>query len=136
MRSNNNFDYNIGIADAIDQSATYIPNMIIQPFIENSIHHGMMNTKDSKGMMKISISKSNKLICIVDDNGPGIKSTGTTGRTGNESHTPMGGAITEKRIAMYNSIHEDKIELQVSDKTNTGNNESGTRVILKFPLIN
>ena len=48
----------------------------------------------------------------------------------------MGGAITEKRIALYNSLHEEKIELEVLDKADTGSPETGTCVILKFPLNN
>ncbi len=46
----------------------------------------------------------------------------------------MGSSITEKRIAMYNHLHEDKIELEVIDKSAIAGNDSSTKVILKFPL--
>lgn len=135
LRSNNKFDYNITISPEIDQSETYIPNMIVQPYIENSIHHGMIHANNKKGFIKLDISKSNKLNFIIGDNGAGIKNKNIIQSMGDE-HQSMGGAITEKRIAMYNSLHEDKIELQVLDKADTGSPESGTSVILKFPLNN
>ncbi len=135
LRSNNKFDYDISIGPEVDQTDTYIPNMIVQPYIENSIHHGMVNTNDQKGVIKLDISQNDKLHFIIDDNGAGIKNKNIIQSHG-DAHHSMGGAITEKRIAMYNSLHEDKIELEVLDKTDTESPDSGTRVILKFPLNN
>jgi LytS/YehU family sensor histidine kinase len=136
LRSNNKFDYNINIGPEVDESDTFIPNMIVQPFVENSILHGMTNAKGKKGMIRLDISKDNKLTCVVDDNGEGINSINVLRQAEADGHVSMGSAITEKRIAMYNSIHEDKIELQVTDKSETGSAEPGTRVTLRFPLSN
>lgn len=136
LRSNNKFDYNINIGPEVDQSDTFIPNMIVQPFVENSILHGITNTKGIKGMIRLDISKGNKLTCIVDDNGGGINSMNMLRQAEEDSHVSMGRAITEKRIEMYNSIHKDKIELQVTDKSEAGSAEPGTRVTLRFPLSN
>ncbi len=135
LRSNNRFDYNINISTGVDMEEMYIPNMIVQPFVENSIHHGMLNTTGRKGMIKLDISKDTKLTFVVDDNGDGIKNKNAL-QQNPEGHRSMGGAITEKRIAMYNSLNEDKIELEVLDKSETGSHERGTRIILKFPLSN
>lgn len=136
LRSNNRFDYYINISPDVDQSGTYIPNMIVQPFVENSIHHGMSDTKDNKGIITLDFSQNNKLTCTINDNGPGIKNNSLLRNNEEEAHTSMGGVITKKRIAMYNSFHEDKIEIEVLDKSESANAESGTRVILKFPLSN
>jgi sensor histidine kinase YesM len=135
LRSNNKFDYHISIGAEVDQTETYIPNMIVQPYVENSIHHGMLHTKNQKGFIKLDISQGDKLNFIIDDNGAGINSKNII-QSGGDEHHSMGGAITEKRIAMYNSLHENKIELEVLDKSDTGSPESGTSVILKFPLNN
>jgi len=109
--------------------------MIIQPYIENSIHHGVMNTKNEKGMISLDIATGSKLIFTIDDNGEGIKSSNHIWQD-EENHRSMGGAITEKRIEMYNRLHDEKIELEVLDKSEAGNTETGTRVIIKFPLNN
>jgi tetratricopeptide (TPR) repeat protein len=135
LRSNNKFDYDISIGAEVDQTETYIPNMIVQPYVENSIHHGMLHTNNKKGFIKLDISQGNKLNFTIDDNGAGINNKNII-QTDRDTHHSMGGAITEKRIAMYNSLHDDKIELEVLDKADTGSLESGTSVILKFPLNN
>jgi hypothetical protein len=133
LRSNNKFDYQIDVSTEVDQTETCIPNMIIQPYIENSIHHGMIHGNGQKGLIKVNISQSNKLNFVIDDNGAGIKNINQSNAN---KHHSMGGAITEKRIAIYNSLHDDKIELEVLDKADTESQETGTRVILKFPLNN
>jgi tetratricopeptide (TPR) repeat protein len=136
LRSNNRFDYVIHVDQGIDVSDIYIPSMIIQPFIENSIQHGLLNMKDKKGHIQLDISRKSKLTFVVEDNGPGIKNAMLlkSGKAG--THISMGGGITEKRIQMYNSRQEEKIELYVEDMFEAGSAETGTRVVLKFPLIN
>jgi two-component sensor histidine kinase len=135
LRGNNKFEYHINISADVDQSETFIPNMIVQPFVENSIQHGMIQNNSSKGHIKLNISQSNKLNVIIDDNGPGIKYNNMV-HSDETAHHSMGGAITEKRIAMYNSVHEDKIEMEILDKSDIGTGETGTRVILNFPFNN
>lgn len=135
LRSNNKFDYQITISPEIDQTETSIPNMIVQPYIENSIHHGMIHPNGRKGLIKLDISQNNKLNFVIDDNGTGIKNKNAK-QLNRDEHNSMGGAITEKRIDIYNSLHQDKIELEVFDKSATESQETGTIVILKFPLNN
>lgn len=135
LRSNNSFDHSITIGPEVDQAGIYIPNMIVQPYIENSIHHGMMNITGKKGMIRLDISKDTKLNFVVDDNGGGIKLKDPIQQSG-EQHTSMGRALTEKRIEMYNTLNEEKIELEVLDKSDLENGETGTRITFKFPLSN
>lgn len=131
MRSNGKFEYRIMINEDVDTEETYIPNMIIQPYLENSVIHGMAGKKPHEGLINLTISKNHKLTCIVEDNGRGIYASKTKIDTGHES---MGTAITEKRIEMFNTVNNDKIELEVMDKTQLNEPESGTRILIKFPL--
>jgi tetratricopeptide (TPR) repeat protein len=94
MRCDGCFDYKIHIEEAIDQLNTDVPPLVIQPFAENAIWHGVL-PKKSKGQINISIKKSeadNSLICLVEDNGKGFEKEkiGT-----NES---KGIQITEQRL--------------------------------------
>jgi len=135
MRGGNNFNCEIKVGENIDTSDIFIPNMIIQPYVENSIKHGAANSAE-KGMLSLRISRNQKLICVVEDNGEGINKTLDNPGDKTAIHVPMGSRITEKRIEMYNTLHADKIELEVIDKSDMANAEPGTRVTLKFPLSN
>ena len=132
MRANNSFGYSIDVSSEIDVSETYIPSMIIQPFVENSINHGMANKAPGQGDIKLSFSKNGKLNCSVLDNGTGIKQS--VANTAPGSHEPMGSTITQKRIFAYNTLEDEKIELSVTDLSEADKNNNGTVVIIKFPL--
>jgi tetratricopeptide (TPR) repeat protein len=134
MRGNDKFRYLINVNEDIDTEETYIPNMIIQPYLENSIIHGMAGKMANEGLINLTISKNHKLTCIVDDNGAGIAATKTYRKTVTTGHESMGTTITEKRIEMFNTVNSEKIELEVMDKSVLHNNESGTRIMIKFPL--
>lgn len=134
MRSNDKFKYQINVNPDIDAEDTYIPNMIIQPYLENSVIHGMAGKKTHEGVIGLTISKNHKLTCVVDDNGMGIAASKTIKTTTVDDHESMGTAITEKRIEMFNTMNNEKIELQVMDKSELNTPESGTRIMIKFPL--
>ncbi len=131
MRSNQRFQYGITVDPGIDTSDTYVPNMIIQPFIENSIVHGITG---AHGSIRLGFEKAEKLVCTVDDDGPGLRRMKEIQPAPESSHTPMGSSITAKRIEIYNSLHEEKIELEILDKEGQSGAGPGTRVIIKFPL--
>jgi LytS/YehU family sensor histidine kinase len=135
MRGNDKFKYLISVNADIDTEETYIPNMIIQPYVENSIIHGMAGKTANEGIINLTISKNHKLTCVVDDNGAGITASKTYKKTITaDDHESMGTAITEKRIEMFNTVNQEKIELEVLDKSELSNKESGTRIMIKFPL--
>ena len=132
MRSNDKFNYRINITSDVDPEETYIPNMIIQPYLENSVIHGMAGKKPNEGVINLTISKNHKLTCIVEDNGIGI--TTSKAKQIDTGHESMGTAITEKRIEMFNTMNNEKIELEVLDKSGLSQQENGTKVMIKFPL--
>jgi hypothetical protein len=134
MRGNEKFRYTINVNPDVDAEETYIPNMIIQPYLENSVIHGMAGKKEKEGFINLTISKNHKLTCVVEDNGVGIRASQVYKKTEESEHESMGTAITEKRIEMFNTVSREKIELEVMDKSELGGNESGTRIMIKFPI--
>ncbi|HEX2627740.1 MAG TPA: histidine kinase, partial [Chitinophagaceae bacterium] len=134
MRGDGAFTYQFNVEQGVDPMAIYIPNMIVQPFVENSIHHGIGRKKAGDGVIRLTVSKDHKLTFSIEDNGEGFNQSMREKEITEGGHVPMGSSITEKRIAMYNHLHEDKIELEVIDKSAIAGNDSGTKVILKFPL--
>lgn len=92
-RMDNQFTYNIHIDEAIDPENTYIPPLLLQPFVENSVWHGFKN-KTSPGLIKIDVRKENNMLKItLDDNGSGIK-------PGTDSKKSYGIKITRERLAL------------------------------------
>jgi len=128
-RSNGRFDYTIRIDEMIDMEKTSIPPMILQPFIENAVWHGL-NKKAGKGNLSISISaKENQLICIVDDDGVG-RNYETAKTTTQKS---MGISITQQRINRLSEITKRQASINIVDKMEDGK-PAGTTVIISLPL--
>jgi ligand-binding sensor domain-containing protein len=100
MRFNNSFKYEITINDKINLTRIKIPHLLIQPFVENAILHGMKQKKN-KGLIQLIFTKeNNNLIVKIKDNGPGISNTDYIKR---ES---LGIKITEKRLSHINTGNE------------------------------
>ncbi len=91
LRCGDLLEYHISIDPTIDPLNTLIPPMVIQPFVENAIWHGIL-PKKVKGTVKIQLQKAGQgLICIIEDDGVGLSNkTGT--------HQPMGIKLTEQRL--------------------------------------
>ncbi|SDH28346.1 tetratricopeptide repeat-containing sensor histidine kinase [Winogradskyella thalassocola] len=122
-RFNHKFEYTIDVSTELDAENILVPPMILQPFIENSIIHGL-SQKDNLGLVKISFkSVNNMLICSVDDNGIGRKNV-----TSSENKTSMGMAITKSRIEIINKLKNTNGTVEIIDKT------EGTRIDVSLPM--
>ena len=134
LRLNDRMEYRLIVSDEIDQDAIYIPNMIIQPFIENAIKHGIAPLQDRNGIINIEINKSLKYIeVVIEDNGPGIHARQNSERF-KKDYTSMGTGITVRRINAINAIQKNKILYRVTDKRQSGQLTPGTIIHILFPL--
>ncbi|KAA5827638.1 tetratricopeptide repeat protein [Algibacter amylolyticus] len=123
-RLNNSFTYSIKVDDAIDAGNTLIPPLIFQPFLENSIWHGIAQMERS-GHISVEFKKENNvLFCIVDDNGVGRKQAIKVAK----ENTSLGINLTKNRIDIINAQNKTKGSLRIIDK------EQGVRVEVKLPL--
>jgi ligand-binding sensor domain-containing protein len=133
------FDYHIHIAPDIHPGQIMIPNMVIQPFVENAVKHGV-GRRSSEGKINLSFKSTYAgiLECIIEDNGPGINSVQTlqTGTGQEKKHESKGTSITQNRIKILNQLSEpdNGITLVIEDMGAGGKNISGTRVTLHFPI--
>lgn len=129
MRLNQKFDFKLDIDESIDSDWDTIPSMLLQPFVENAIWHGLVPV-DHKGLLTIKFRKeSDELICEIIDNGIGILESIETKTK--KTHRSKGMQITEDRIKLFQEIYKKKIAFTVSDnKKSLGT--SGTTVIIKF----
>lgn len=128
LRMNNKFDYEIKIDEAINADETMVPPLILQPFVENSIWHGIAN-KNGVGKLNIQIQKlANDMInCMVEDDGVGRKQSALI-KT-HQQNNSMGMKITEARIDILNKVENAAASVTITDL------RQGVRVEVKLPLI-
>ena len=132
MRFNEKFDYEITIHEALDGDAVFVPNMLLQPHLENAIWHGL-RYKDGKGFLKLDVKLTNNLIKVtIDDNGIGLKKSQELKTTNQKVHESRGVTNTRERISLLNELYKKNITFEISEKESP---ETGTRVEINFPLI-
>lgn len=131
------FNYQITVDAAIQPDNFNIPPMLIQPFIENAIWHGLMHKADiSKGNLKIDFTQQNAyLICTVEDDGIGrAAAQAIKNRRIDSSKKSLGMKITKDRIAMLNRLHNVNTSIEIIDLVDDDGIGCGTRVVLKIPF--
>jgi sensor histidine kinase YesM len=133
-RLNHSFDYEICIDNDIEEEFIKIPNMMIQPLLENSIWHGFKDI-NYKGRLLISFSlfENNNLICSIKDNGKGYKSGDVTVHSV-KNEKPMAIAIIRKRLDLINKTSENNASLDIIDIAFDSENLTGTQAVLTLPL--
>jgi ligand-binding sensor domain-containing protein len=136
MRFNNKFDYEFVVDPKIDPDYEQIPPMLLQPYIENSILHGLTPKKE-RGKLTIKINTTGSfLICSIEDNGIGRKLSGEikTSPKASEKYRSMGMKITQDRLSLLNSINNSELSMNVSDLYNEKGEAAGTRVDIYIPI--
>lgn len=135
LRFKYSFDYNISFKNEIDPENIFIPPLLLQPFAENAIWHGLMN-KGEQGHLIISLSKENTILkCIITDNGVGRKKAAELKSKSVEKNKSMGLQITKERLALLNKDKNEDSFFKVEDLYDDQGNANGTRIILKIRLI-
>ncbi|MCK5765499.1 MAG: histidine kinase [Bacteroidales bacterium] len=128
LRFDNKFDYELEIDNNIDQEFMEIPPMIIQPFVENAIIHGLVHSPD-QGHIKISLQlQKNFIFCTIEDNGIGRKKAQEIRDASGIIRRSRGMLITRERLEILNKQNKEKFSVQVTDLYNDSNMPGGTRV--------
>ena len=137
LRLNNNFSYSIHVDPTIDPEEEFITPLLIQPFIENAIWHGISSKEDGKISLSITQGKSG-LICTIEDNGVGRKrASEIKSENANKLQHRSGGInVTQKRLELLGKLSRKRVELEIKDLLSNTGISTGTRVELKFPAMN
>ncbi len=137
LRFRDQFQYDIRINTATDTGSIVIPPMLIQPYVENAIWHGLMNKHDgSPRMVDISIEeRNNNLYCVIQDNGIGrVKAQVLRAQKLSGKRRSMGMQITRDRMEIINKLYDVNTCVAITDLTDATGNAMGTRVELVIPL--
>ena len=133
-RLGNKFDYHIEVDASIKIIAFEIPPLILQPFIENAIWHGLVH-KPGRGIINISIRKdSNGLICIIEDNGIGRSKAALLKEQQVIQHHSMGMKVTEDRLRILNQLNLERPSVNITDLFTETNVPCGTRAEIIIPV--
>lgn len=137
MRYGNKFDFELVIDDSLDFFETKIPPMMIQPFVENAIWHGLSNKKEN-GFLKISFKvQNNSLICRIQDNGIGRKQAERIKQKRiSNGKSSTGIKNIQDRIQLINARFKTQMKIEIKDLYNKKNEAIGTKALIYFPFFN
>lgn len=134
VRFSKEFEFAINLDDSIDLDFDKIPPMLLQPFVENAIWHGLMNNKE-KGHIKIKFAiDGDYLLCTVTDNGIGRVAAEEIKATRKIQNKSVGMTITKERLNIINSEMYENMNVEVIDLYNKNNLPTGTTVKIKIAL--
>lgn len=135
MRLDNKFDYELIIAAEIDINSIYVPPLIMQPFVENSIWHGLSN-KASAGKIKIDISlESQMLKYVLEDNGTDEITSSDLPEIQKLKKSSIGIAATKERLDLVNKKNNSQANFLMIDLRDEKNSYCGKRIELKLPIL-
>ncbi|MDP4291614.1 MAG: histidine kinase, partial [Bacteroidota bacterium] len=136
MRFKDKFKFTFDIDPRINQISTFVPPFIIQPFIENSIWHGLMNL-EGNGLLQIKLIQEDSILrCIVEDNGIGRQRAAEIQSTNLFKKTSKGISITETRLRLLDEKNSRLKPITYTDLYDQNGNPEGTRVEILIPILN
>nr|WP_307838564.1 histidine kinase [Flavobacterium sp. ASV13] len=132
LRFQDKFDFVITVDERLDAESVLVPNMIIQPHLENAIWHGLRYL-DQKGFLELKFElKDQKVAVTISDNGIGLTKSQELKTSNQKVHESRGLNNTKERIGLLNELYKKHISFSIREKEQP---ESGTIVEIVFPLI-
>ena len=135
LRFDNQFDHELILDDSLNTDIIQIPSMIIQPYVENAIWHGLLH-KETKGKLTIEISvfDNNNIKVIISDDGIGRQKAMELKSKQVLKKKSYGLQITESRISILNKTQSSKTTLKIHDLKDQDGNALGTKIELIIPI--
>ena len=128
FRFKDKFDYEVTVDESINVDDFVIPPMLLQPYVENAVWHGL-RYKEDKGMLKIHFQQKDKetVSITIEDDGIGRKKSKELKTENQKKQKSKGMGNIQKRISILNEMYKDKVDVIVEDAFE---NEAGTLVRL------
>lgn len=133
LRFGRKFQYNIQLSDYINIEQLKVPSMIIQPFVENAVKHGLLHKINGIKTLNIDFELKDSLICTIIDNGIGRKEAEKIKRRQGKQATSFATSATQKRLGILNQTYQQKIGLEIIDLYEN-DKAIGTKVVLRIPF--
>lgn len=136
MRFEQKMSYEIVIDPVIAAAELEVPAMLLQPYVENAVKHGMTNTDHSCGLLMIRFNEleSDMLECVIEDNGIGIERSKAL-RSMPSHHQSSGMEISLNRAELLNKMYNTGIQIEIIDKSSKQASNSGTIIRILIPQL-
>ncbi|NJN77671.1 MAG: histidine kinase [Saprospiraceae bacterium] len=133
LRFGDDFQYEITLPERINLETTQVPSMIIQPFVENAVKHGLLHKTKGIKTLNINFELQDLLICTITDNGIGREKSEKIKIRQGKTTTSFATSATQKRLEILNQTHQQKIGLEIIDLIEN-REATGTKVVLRIPF--
>ena len=133
LRFSEAFDHSISLSSDIEPGELFLPPMILQPFVENALWHGLATKKDERTLNIRFENKEDELHCSIEDNGIGREQSRLLAKNKSSKHKSLGMGITQDRIAILNKLEHSNIRLHIEDKKDSIGSPLGTTIHLFIP---
>jgi tetratricopeptide (TPR) repeat protein/two-component sensor histidine kinase len=135
LRFKGKINYKISVDNSIEPESTYLPSMVLQPFVENAIWHGLMHKEgNEKGNISIVVREENdRLLCTIEDNGIGREKAKQLREKSILKSKSMGMKITVDRLKLLNPDNAEQV-IWITDLKDTTNHATGTRIEINIPI--
>jgi LytS/YehU family sensor histidine kinase len=127
------FSHNIEVDASINLEETEIPSMLLQPYVENAIQHGLRHKKGNRHLSVLIHQNENGLLCIIEDNGVGRKQAALINASRPGIHDSKGSILTAERLAMLGT-EQNRPVVNIVDPEDEKPNVTGTRVEINIPV--
>ncbi|MBX2929047.1 MAG: histidine kinase [Saprospiraceae bacterium] len=138
LRFEGRLQYRITVDDEIEEDICGVPTMIVQPYVENSLEHGLRIKENGLIDVHFSLADDDTILCVVEDNGIGRVKARQMQRAGGyfNDHRSRGTSITKKRLQLLHQSSDKGIFVRIIDlKDEDSGMPSGTRVEIKIPIV-
>jgi hypothetical protein len=134
MRFVSRFHYTISLDPAVHADYTYIPSMLLQPFVENAIRHGIRYKEGDTGLISIVIREAPYgIIFTIEDNGIGREAAGRYKSQQHIEYQSKGITLAQNRLEILSAGNPERITTEIIDLKDENGNATGTKVVITFP---
>jgi len=134
MRFSDNMEVEVNVAPDIHGGKSRIPPMLIQPYVENAVKHGLLHKKDDRRLHVTFRADGTFLEVTIEDNGVGRKRSEELNRRG-RNHRPFSTQANEKRLEIMNRTTTPGFTVAYHDLHDDDGRPTGTRVVLRMPMM-
>ena len=131
-RFEEDFSYQIQTDSSLDTENLKIPTLLIQPYVENAIKHGLLHKSGPKILHLDFALVDHQIVITIDDNGVGRQKSSELNKIKNRKHKSFATEALQNRISLWNLYHNQPIQLEISDKISANGIALGTIVQLKI----
>jgi hypothetical protein len=133
-RFEEDFSYEISTDENLDIENIKIPTMLLQPYVENAVKHGLLHKQGEKLVTILFEKEAEHIKISIDDNGIGRNKSAELNAIKNKNHNSFATEAMQNKVHLLNQYNQKNISIYYIDKTNLSNQSIGTKVVFEIPI--